>query len=298
MKINQIRYVLATVEYRNFSHAAKKCGVSVPSLTKGIYQIESHFQGSLFQKIPGQRLAPTGLCLEILPSFQEIIKNIEKSNLVAKQRKGYNQLKIGISDATNYLSILENLEKFELAKGSKCEKTIIQDSCENILELLIRGDVEFFFINYKRKYCEKLISFQKIAEEDMVVLAPIDHPLAGLNKLSISDLDGNVFVYREGCNICKKLLNQGIFSGSFSAKRIDWIVAMVSNGLASAILPAGCAKTSSKTIVLPFKEDEMKCATYVGFLRGRKFTKTGNAFNQYLSRIAARNLDGHDFSSS
>jgi DNA-binding transcriptional LysR family regulator len=40
MEMHQVRYFLALCEERNFTRAAKRCGVAQPSLTHAIKQLE------------------------------------------------------------------------------------------------------------------------------------------------------------------------------------------------------------------------------------------------------------------
>jgi DNA-binding transcriptional LysR family regulator len=64
MQMQQIRYFLALCEERNFTRAARRCGVSQPSLTNAIIGLERELGGALFQRRPevaltvlGQRVA-------------------------------------------------------------------------------------------------------------------------------------------------------------------------------------------------------------------------------------------------
>jgi molybdenum-dependent DNA-binding transcriptional regulator ModE len=50
MQISQIRYFLALCEERNFTRAAKRCGVSQPSLTNAIKRLEQTLGGPLFHR--------------------------------------------------------------------------------------------------------------------------------------------------------------------------------------------------------------------------------------------------------
>src|SRR5450759_3343994 len=50
MQMNQIRYFLALCEERNFTRAAKRCGVSQPSLTNAIMRLEQTLGGPLFHR--------------------------------------------------------------------------------------------------------------------------------------------------------------------------------------------------------------------------------------------------------
>ena len=50
MEMHQVRYFLALCEERNFTRAAKRCGVAQPSLTRAIKQLEAELGGLLFDR--------------------------------------------------------------------------------------------------------------------------------------------------------------------------------------------------------------------------------------------------------
>src|SRR5205823_7287699 len=52
MQMQQIRYFLALCEERNFTRAARRCGVSQPSLTNAMIALERELGGALFQRRP------------------------------------------------------------------------------------------------------------------------------------------------------------------------------------------------------------------------------------------------------
>jgi molybdenum-dependent DNA-binding transcriptional regulator ModE len=50
MEMHQVQYFLALCEERNFTRAAKRCGVSQPSLTNAIKRLEQTLGGPLFHR--------------------------------------------------------------------------------------------------------------------------------------------------------------------------------------------------------------------------------------------------------
>jgi DNA-binding transcriptional LysR family regulator len=81
MECTQIRYFLALYEELNFTRAAKRCGVSQPSLTNGIKNLESHVGGKLFYRIASSQsqTRPTELAIALEPHLKRMI---DSANLV------------------------------------------------------------------------------------------------------------------------------------------------------------------------------------------------------------------------
>jgi DNA-binding transcriptional LysR family regulator len=50
MELHQVRYFLALCEEKNFTRAAKRCGVSQPSLSDAIRRLEQELGGQLFHR--------------------------------------------------------------------------------------------------------------------------------------------------------------------------------------------------------------------------------------------------------
>ena len=59
METSQIQYFVALCAELNFTRAAKRCGVSQPSLSNGIKALECELGGPLFQRRP-MALTPLG----------------------------------------------------------------------------------------------------------------------------------------------------------------------------------------------------------------------------------------------
>jgi DNA-binding transcriptional LysR family regulator len=71
MEMRQVRYFLALCEELNFTRAAKRCGVSQPSLSNAIRRLEEELGGSLFHRST-RRMAMSPLGVAVRPYFQQI----------------------------------------------------------------------------------------------------------------------------------------------------------------------------------------------------------------------------------
>src|SRR5262245_47813727 len=77
MRMHQIRYFLALCEELNFTRAARRIGVSQPSLTNAIGALERELGGALFQRRP--LIALTVLGNAMRPYLERIAENADQA---------------------------------------------------------------------------------------------------------------------------------------------------------------------------------------------------------------------------
>jgi DNA-binding transcriptional LysR family regulator len=82
MQMHQIRYFLALCEKRSFTRAAKRCGISQPSLTNAIIGLEQALGGALFQRKPLVSLTVLGHAVH--PYFDRIAQNVDQAREAAQ----------------------------------------------------------------------------------------------------------------------------------------------------------------------------------------------------------------------
>jgi LysR family transcriptional regulator, hydrogen peroxide-inducible genes activator len=75
MQLDQVRYFLAVCQERSFTRAARRCGISQPSLTAAIMRLEQALGGALFERKPA--VALTVLGHGVHPYLQRIAENAD-----------------------------------------------------------------------------------------------------------------------------------------------------------------------------------------------------------------------------
>jgi len=81
MQLPQIRYFLALCEEHSFTRAARRTGVSQPSLTNAIRALEEELGGALFQRRP---IALTKLGQALHPYFKRMAETADHALAVAQ----------------------------------------------------------------------------------------------------------------------------------------------------------------------------------------------------------------------
>jgi DNA-binding transcriptional LysR family regulator len=82
MQMRQIRYFLTLCEECSFTRAAKRCGVSQPSLTNGIGALERDLGGALFHRKPLVALTALGRTMQ--PYLRRIAETADRAGETAQ----------------------------------------------------------------------------------------------------------------------------------------------------------------------------------------------------------------------
>ena len=82
MEMHHVRYFLALCEELNFTRAARRCGVTQPSLTNAIRALERELGGAVFNRRP--RIELTELGRAVRPYLQEIAQHAQAVHETAR----------------------------------------------------------------------------------------------------------------------------------------------------------------------------------------------------------------------
>src|SRR5690242_7809399 len=142
MEMHQIRYFLKAGETLNFTRAAELCGVSVPSLSRAIHQLEEELGGQLFRRERHlTHLTDLGrLMWQHFSAMQDAADAAKRdANQYAKLSGAPLRLGIvasmGADVLTGYLATLK-------MEAPDLELQIWEANCEEIEDSLLRGEVD------------------------------------------------------------------------------------------------------------------------------------------------------------
>ena len=85
MNLQQLRYFVALCEERNFVLAARRCGVSQPSLTHSILALEEELGGRLFNRRPTY---PTELGEALRSHFETVVRALDETHRIVAAFRG------------------------------------------------------------------------------------------------------------------------------------------------------------------------------------------------------------------
>ena len=241
MELHQVRYFLKAGETLNFTRAAEQCGVSVPSLSRAIHQLEEELGGQLFRR-ERHLTHLTDLGRLMLQHFTKLNEAADAAKRDATEYAKLSQarLKIGIYASmgadvlTGYLAALKR-------EAPGLDLFIWEANCEELEQALLRGEIDIALSSVEHKD-DRIRTTPLFREYFYVIFAPA-HRFAKMNAVPLRELEGEDYVQRVHCEFPQNLQRLGekrpfdFVNLTYIGEREEWIQSLVRSGMGCAIMP-------------------------------------------------------------
>lgn len=259
MTLNELKFVIAVAETRNFRRAAEKCFISQPALSHAIKKLEEELNVQIFERNRSD-VSPTVIGEKIIA--QAILVQKEVAQLKGIAQLGENPLagplKLGLIYSIGpYLlpEIVPILRKMAPSMPLDIEENLT-DTLEQYLN---NGVIDAAIVALPFEVAG--IKTMALYDESYVVVVPSDHPWAKLESVKAEQLaDENVLLLNSGhcyshqvLHACPDLNRKGqVLQGN----SLETIRNMVASNLGVTVLPRSAANERNlhpllKTV--PFK---------------------------------------------
>lgn len=193
---HQLNVFLIAADTLNFTQAAKKLGMSQPSVSQHIQTLERFFHIPLFiRSTRNLQLTEAGMAL--VPLAREMVKQsirIEET-MASLQGEVFGHLLVGCSTTPGKYVLPPLLTKFhnEYAKVRITCQVSPQDVA---IKKLIAGKVNFALTS-KINETNKDVEFRKFIHDSIILIAPRNHPWTTRASIEPEDLFRADFIMRE-----------------------------------------------------------------------------------------------------
>ena len=243
MTITQLQYVLAVAEHKNFTLAAEKCFVTLPTLSMQIQKVEEELKIQIFDRTK-KPIQLTDIGQKIVNQAKNIVNEAERMKDIVEQQKGFigGEFKLGIIPTVMPTLLPMFLNTF-VKKYPKVKLIIEELNTDDIILKLKNGNLDAAIAATPLN--EDKLKEIVIYYEPFVAYIPEKHRIADKKEIEVSDLnldeilllqDGHCF--RDGIlNLCKNqdvtpVNNFQIQSGSF-----ETLIKLADEGLGLTLLP-------------------------------------------------------------
>jgi len=259
MTLNELRFIVAVAQERNFRRAAAKSFISQPALSLAIQKLEDELGLKIFERGPSEvTLTPVGTA--IVEQAQRVLEEAEGIRMIATQGKNQlaTPLHIGVIHSVGpYLlpDLIPALKKVAPQMPLEVEENVTA----NLDTLLRNGKLDVIIIALP--FGDSGILTQALYDEQFEVVVGSDHPWAERRSIKSQELAGEkVLLLDSGhcfsnqvAEACPALNQKG--ASIQRGTSLETIRNMVASGLGITVLPASAnsARYRSKLLtVIPF----------------------------------------------
>jgi LysR family transcriptional regulator, hydrogen peroxide-inducible genes activator len=184
MEIDQLRYFVHAAKLESFTRAAEACFISQPSLSQQIIKLEEELGQPMFDRI-ARRVVLTDAGRILWPLAEKILISVDelKERLMAAPEKG--SISIGAPPTIAPYWLPGWLQKLA-SQYPSAKIEMVEDVTSVLIQRLLDCSLDLAILSLPIN--EKLLHSQSIAEEELLLVCPIEHPLSKKEKVLWKDL--------------------------------------------------------------------------------------------------------------
>ncbi|GAA3737707.1 DNA-binding transcriptional LysR family regulator [Spinactinospora alkalitolerans] len=238
--LRQLEYFLAVAELGSISAAARRCHVSAGGISLALNELEAGLgvQLMLRRKAKGAVLTAAGRW--VAEQARSIVRDTKELQYGAQMLQGrlVGPLNIGCFSTLSPWLLPRIVEHFSL-NHPDVDVDLVEGPSDHLQRLLHRGEIDVCLMY--SKHVETDLEYRIITPVRLQVLLSADHPLAGLDEVSLNDLRDEPAVLlglRPARDLAETVLRSAGFEPwiKWRSTNVETIRSIVARGLAYSVL--------------------------------------------------------------
>src|SRR5579884_577002 len=248
MELRQLRYLVALADEQHFTRAAAREHIAQPALSQQIRRLEQEVGLALVDRTT-RRVTITEAGQTLVARARRILSEVDAATAemqaLAGVRTGH--VMVGTMHTMGPVDVSLALAVFH-QRHPGVELTVREQSSEELAEM-VRDDVlDLAFLSVTERMESHGLRLHQLVSEELVVVLPADHRLAGRGTLRMAELADEHFIsYREGARLRELLTFAARHAGfepqiKLESNESERIKRLVARHMGVAILPRSDAE--------------------------------------------------------
>lgn len=297
MEIRQLRYLVALADEQQFTRAAAREHVAQPALSQQIRRLEDELGLRLVERTT-RHMTITDAGELLVARARRILAELDAANAEILALKGLHSghVRVGTMHTMGPIDVSLVLAIFH-ERYRDIELTVREQSSEELGDMLRDDELDLAFLSVTERMESRGLGLHQLLLEELVVLLPVEHPLASRKGLRIGELVSEEFIsFREGARLRELLFTAARGAGfepnvKLESNESARIRRLVSRGMGVAILPRSDAVAAGADVaVLDLSEPPLARDITLAWREGRRHPP---AVAEFL-RLARETFSGHD----
>ncbi len=286
--LRQLTVFLTAARHLHFTRAAQELGMTQPSVSMQIRQLEENLDIALFEQI-GKRTFLTEAGKELYRYGQMINQQLAEAETVLGRLKGAQggQLRLAIGPTAKYFmprliaAFTLNYPDILIDLHVTGRDGLLAQLENNERDMMVMGSAPV----------DESVEALPFLEDPLIVIAPPGHSLAGRPKVSVADLGAERFLMRESGSGTREVTDD-----FFRCQGLEPKIAMIINsneaikqsvqaGLGLALVPTQSVMLELKAgrlVTLDLNTPPPQRAWYLVYRKEKRFSAVAAAFREFV----------------
>jgi DNA-binding transcriptional LysR family regulator len=264
MNLKQMEYALAVAKEGSFTLAAERCHTVQSALSHQVARLEQLLGAKLFER--------TSRRVSLTPAGEVFVRSAQVA-LDAVQRVAYEvaaacgevrgNLSVGTISSLTTFDLVDFLGQFH-QRFNQVDIRLRVAQSETLLDDVRQRRLDVAFVGFWPGERLEGVQWRLLAEEELVVVVPLDHALAANALVSLAELEDQPLVDFPAGTSARRQTDE-----AFAAKRlrhrvqfevdsIDLVEKFVRRGLAIGLVPAKVAQGFREMVSIPVSDAPMR----------------------------------------
>ncbi|WP_424871912.1 LysR family transcriptional regulator [Streptomyces sp. SAI-229] len=244
MDLQQMRYVVAVAETRNFTRAAERCFVVQSSLSHRIAGLERELGLKLFARSSRRvELTPAGAAF--VAGARECLAAADRAAADAAAAAGLvrGRLAVGVIVTTAAVDVPELLQRYR-ARHPDVHVALRSGRSDDLAAAVRDGDLDIAFLGMPESERPSGVECVVLARDEHVLVVPAGHRLAGVSGVTLREIADETFVDFVSGTPARAQSDQAFAAAglvrqvAYEAGVVELITRLIGRGLGIALLPS------------------------------------------------------------
>ncbi|PRQ12499.1 LysR family transcriptional regulator [Corynebacterium sp. 13CS0277] len=242
MDLQHMRYAIAVAEEHSFTRAAARCFVVQSALSHSIKDLEQELGVKLFARTPRRvELTPAGEAF--IAGARASLDAAERARVDAAAAQGLvrGTLTIGVIPTPTAVDIPHLLTRFHAAYPD-VQVCLRDGGSEELVAAVKQGVVDVAFVGLAENSPPRGVAARELNREDLALVLPAHHRLAGRQRITLADLSEETFVDFPAGSAGRAQTDHAFHAAglhrtvAFEATTTDLFLGLIRHGLAIGFL--------------------------------------------------------------
>ncbi len=254
MNYNYLRYFSVLAQVEHYTLAAARLGISQPSLSSAIHNLEDELGGvKLFEKVGRNiRLTEEGRYYreQVDAALQQL--NVASQTLHESKISAPVVIRLGLVSGAQDTLVAQEVTSYA-RQNPRIRFQLTESSAESLMDMVRQEKLDMALVDTTNR--DRSLHFRKLCQQNFYVALPADHPYAARKSLHYQDLQGQpqVTFHYDMDNTFEQWAAGNDEKNVCAVNTAQTALSMVSAGFGYCFLPESCVQPREGVTFVPLQ---------------------------------------------